>query len=159
MILLCGNHTAIDFQCLIKRQRQLRLVGAEQGRQAPGDAHISARHVPRLFGKVDAALLQFFEQFADTLALQPFGRRRIGIDGDDPRTCIDEIGMQVSHKIRLVDQHAGGPERCRRRAGAAQQFLPHAAVGQNDPLHARILSFFGSHNGSSACTVALKRSP
>ena len=94
---LFSDHLPVNVQGLFKRQREFRLVRAEQRRQATGNANIFPTCITGGFCKLDPALLQRLEQVRNAFACQSFGCGRIGVDGDDPGTGINEILVQITH--------------------------------------------------------------
>ena len=139
---LLGDDAAIDAERLLEGDREGRVVAPEERGQAAGDQHalalVGAR--TRGFGKVDRALLERLEHLRLALAREALRGGGVGVDRDHPRACADELGVQVAHEIRLLEQDPARPERGRRRLRAAQQLLPHAAVGEHDLAHVRMLS-------------------
>ena len=91
---------------------------------------------------------------AQTIARQPFRRRGICIDGYHARSVFDEVGVERGDQLRPIHHHLRRPERRRLGAGAPQQFLAHATVGQNNAAQLRSLSFEGSQIGPSGWTTA-----
>jgi hypothetical protein len=139
---LLRDDAAVDGQCRLVGDGQLGVVAAEERREAAGDAHVAGRSrgLARLLGEVDRALLQRLEHALLALPLEPLRRRRVGIHRDHARAGADELGMQVAHERGLVEQDARRPERRRRRRRAPQELLAHAAVGEDDLAHPRIVA-------------------
>ena len=72
------------------------------------------------------------DRLADTRQAQTLRRGRVGIERDDARAGTNEIQVQVTNQLRLVQHHLRRPQRRRLTTATTHQFLAHAAVQQHD---------------------------
>ena len=73
-------------------------------------------------------------------ARQPLWRRGVGVERDHRGTRGHEVAMRGRHDLGLVQHDLGRPQRTGRARGAGDELLAHAAVEQDDRVHARDLS-------------------